>query len=169
MVCCYTHPRQFVTRPAARVGLPLRSSLVVLFSLAYAVVRLVLEVLIVHGRTNAGFRAEVLALRHQLRVLERHWQPRDPAPLASGAGPSEMGRLPETTAPSSAHSKERAPPTHPPPGWREHKVGLSPHSGRDLQARPPLLPLDRPQSAPSPRLTPSTSPRPAHLARIRSP
>jgi hypothetical protein len=40
----------------------------VLFSLAYAVVRLVLEVLIVHGRANAGLRAEVLAVRHQLRV-----------------------------------------------------------------------------------------------------
>jgi hypothetical protein len=70
-VCRYTHARQFVTRAAAGVEPPLRSSPVVLFSLAYAVVRLVLEALIVHGRANAGLRAEVLALRHQLRVLER--------------------------------------------------------------------------------------------------
>jgi hypothetical protein len=46
-LCRFTHPAQFVTRAAARVGLPLRSSRVVLFSLAYAVVRLVLEALIV--------------------------------------------------------------------------------------------------------------------------
>jgi hypothetical protein len=42
----------------------------VLYSLAYAVVRLLLEVLIVRGRSNAKLPAEVLALRHQLRVLE---------------------------------------------------------------------------------------------------
>jgi putative transposase len=64
------------------LSLPLRSSPVVLFSLAYAVVRLVLEALIVQGRANAGLRAEVLALRHQLRVMERQtgrprWQPCD--------------------------------------------------------------------------------------------
>ncbi len=74
--------RQFVTGAAASVEPPLRSSPVVLFSLAYAVVRLVLEALIVHGRANAELRAEVLALRHQLRVLERQagrprWQPCD--------------------------------------------------------------------------------------------
>ncbi len=59
-----------------------------LFSLAYAVVRLVLEVLIVQGRPNAELRAKVLALRHQLRVLERQagrprWQPCDRLLLAA--------------------------------------------------------------------------------------
>ena len=100
-----------------------------------------------------GLRAEVLALRHQLRVLERQsgrprWQPCDRLLLAAisriltrpawrsllpgpetllrwhrGAGPSEMGRLSETTAPPSVNSKQRAPQTHPPPGWRELEVG----------------------------------------------
>jgi putative transposase len=87
-VCRYTHARQFVTGATAGVEPPLRSSPVVLFSLAYAVVRLVLEALIVHGRANAELRAEVLALRHQLRVLERQagrprWQPCDRLLLAA--------------------------------------------------------------------------------------
>jgi putative transposase len=37
----------------------------------YVVVRLMLEALIVRGRSEARLRAEVLALRHQLGVLER--------------------------------------------------------------------------------------------------
>ena len=41
-----------------------------LFSLAYAVVRFLLETLAIHARPNARLRAEVFALRHQLRVLE---------------------------------------------------------------------------------------------------
>jgi hypothetical protein len=44
-LCRYTDARQFVTRAAAGVEPPLRSSPVVLFSLAYAVIRLVLEAL----------------------------------------------------------------------------------------------------------------------------
>jgi putative transposase len=60
----------------------------VLYSLTYAVVRLLLEVLIVRGRPNAKLSAEVLALRHQLRVLERQvarprWQPTDRLLLAA--------------------------------------------------------------------------------------
>jgi hypothetical protein len=43
----------------------------VLYSFLYAVVRLLLEILIVRGQPDAGLRAEVLALCHQLRVLER--------------------------------------------------------------------------------------------------
>ena len=58
------------------------------YFLAYAVVRLLLEVLIVRGRPNANLHAEVLALRHQLRVLERQvarprWQPTDRLLLAA--------------------------------------------------------------------------------------
>ncbi len=59
-----------------------------LYSLTYAVVRLLLEVLIVRGRPNAKLSAEVLALRHQLRVLERQlarprWQTTDRLLLAA--------------------------------------------------------------------------------------
>ena len=60
----------------------LRSSPVVLFSLVYAVIRLVLQALIVRGRATGELRAQVLAFRHQLQVLERQagrpgWQPYD--------------------------------------------------------------------------------------------
>lgn len=60
----------------------------VLFSLLYAVVHLLLEILIVRGRSTARLEAEVLALRHQLRVLERQvgrprWQPADRLLLAA--------------------------------------------------------------------------------------
>ena len=88
-----------------------------LFALLYAAVHLLLEILIVHSRSKARLEAEVLALRHQLRVLDRQvgpprWQPADrlllaaisrvlprpdwqsllpsphAAPLAQGAGPA---------------------------------------------------------------------------------
>ncbi len=59
-----------------------------LFSLLYAVVHLLLEILIVRSRSTARLEAEVLALRHQLRVLERQvgrprWQPADRLLLAA--------------------------------------------------------------------------------------
>jgi len=41
----------------------------VLYSLLSVVVRLLLEVLIVRGRSEARLRADVLALRHQLGAL----------------------------------------------------------------------------------------------------
>ena len=43
----------------------------VLYSVLYVVVRFLLEVLIVRGQSQAKLRAEVLALGHQLAVLER--------------------------------------------------------------------------------------------------
>jgi putative transposase len=60
----------------------------VLYSLLYVVVRFLLEALIVRGRSEARLRAEVLALRHQLAVLERQvgrprWQPSDRLVLAA--------------------------------------------------------------------------------------
>jgi len=60
----------------------------VLYSLLYVVVRFLIEVLIVRGRSEARLRAEVLALRHQLAVLERQvgrprWQPSDRLVLAA--------------------------------------------------------------------------------------
>ena len=59
-----------------------------LYSVLYVVVRFLLEVLIVRGRSQAKLRAEVLALRHQLAVLERQvgrpcWQPSDRLVLAA--------------------------------------------------------------------------------------
>ena len=53
-----------------------------LLSLLYAVVRFLLEILLVRTSSEARLRAEVLALRHQLRVLERQvkrpqWRPSD--------------------------------------------------------------------------------------------
>ncbi len=51
-MCRFTHPRQVVTGQRRGLSLHLRSISDVLFSLAYALVRLVLEVLIVHGRVR---------------------------------------------------------------------------------------------------------------------
>ena len=53
-----------------------------LYSLLYDLLRLLIEILIVRGRGDARLRAEVLALRHQLGVLERQvvrplWRPDD--------------------------------------------------------------------------------------------
>lgn len=85
-----------------------------LYSILYAFARLLIDALIHRDRSDARLRAEVLALRHQLRVLERQTsgslaatdrptagrdqprpaqavvaivagQPGDAAPLASGA------------------------------------------------------------------------------------
>jgi putative transposase len=56
--------------------------------LFYAVVRLLMEVLIGSGQSEARLRAEILALRHRLRVLKRQvrrprWQPADRLLLAA--------------------------------------------------------------------------------------
>src|SRR5262250_3366136 len=56
--------------PQDPVG-PCDTSAVVLYSFLYVVVRFLLETLIVRSRSEARLRAEVLALRHQLAVLER--------------------------------------------------------------------------------------------------
>jgi hypothetical protein len=199
VACAVTHMR-VSSSPGQRrvVETPLRSSPVVLLSLAYAVVCLVLEALIIQGRGNGQLRAEVLALRHQLRVLERRagrprWQPCDrlllvaisrvltrPAWRSLLPSPETLLRWHRELVHQKWAAYRRRPRRHRPmPRSELHqlilrlagelKVGLSPHSGRAPQARPPLLSLDRPQSAPSPRLTASASPRPAQLARIRSP
>jgi putative transposase len=60
----------------------------VLFALAYTVVRVLLEALIVGRKPDAKLQAEVLALRRQLRVLERQvsrprWHPSDRLLLAA--------------------------------------------------------------------------------------
>ena len=53
-----------------------------LYSFLYDLLRLMIEILIVRSRGDAELRAEVLALRHQLGVLERQigrprWLPSD--------------------------------------------------------------------------------------------
>src|SRR5215831_9526730 len=58
-----------------------------LLSLAYTLVRFLAELCLARIRSDAQLRAEVLALRHQLRVLERklgrpRWQPGDRLLLA---------------------------------------------------------------------------------------
>ncbi len=59
-----------------------------LYSLLYDLLRLLIEILIVRGRGDAQLRAEVLALRHRLGVLERQvgrprWQANDRLLLAA--------------------------------------------------------------------------------------
>ena len=61
---------------------------IVLFSVLYDLLRLLIEILIVRGCGDAKLRTEVLALRHQLGVLERQvgrprWQPADRLLLAA--------------------------------------------------------------------------------------
>ena len=61
---------------------------ILLYSLLYNLLRVLIEILIVRGRDDGQLRAEVLALRHQLGVLERQvgrprWQPTDRLLLAA--------------------------------------------------------------------------------------
>ena len=58
-----------------------------LLSLAYSLTRFLADLCLVRIRSDAQLRAEVLALRHQLRVLERklgspRWKPGDRLVLA---------------------------------------------------------------------------------------
>jgi hypothetical protein len=60
----------------------------VLFSPLYDLLRLLIEIFVVRGRGDARLRTEVLALRHQLGVLERQvgrprWRPADRLLLAA--------------------------------------------------------------------------------------
>jgi hypothetical protein len=59
-----------------------------LLSLAYSFARFLTDLCLVRIRSDAQLRAEVLALRHQLRILERklgkpRWKPGDRLLLAS--------------------------------------------------------------------------------------
>ena len=59
-----------------------------LASLLYSIVRLLVDLLSIRDREQAELQAEVLALRHQLRVLQRQvrrprWRPGDRMVLAS--------------------------------------------------------------------------------------
>ena len=62
-----------------------------LLGLTYQLVRFIADLIIVRTHSDTQLRAEVLALRHQLRVLERKlgepaWQPGDRILLAPSAG-----------------------------------------------------------------------------------
>ena len=65
-----------------------------LLGLTYQLMRFISDLVLVHARSDAQLRAEVLALRHQLRVLERKvgkpaWQPaRSPGWLYRPARPA---------------------------------------------------------------------------------
>ena len=59
-----------------------------LVAAVYALVRILLDLVTILGRDRVADRAELLALRQQVRVLERqikrvHWQPTDRLVLAS--------------------------------------------------------------------------------------
>jgi putative transposase len=67
-----------------------------LLALLYSLLRLLLDVLLVRGHSEASLQSEVLLLRHQLRVLQRQarrprWQPGDRLLLAALSR-----RLPQT-------------------------------------------------------------------------
>jgi hypothetical protein len=66
----------------------------VLYSLLYAFAHFMIDALIYRDRSNASLQAEVLALRHQLPVLERQtsrpgWQPTDRLLLADQRRPAQ--------------------------------------------------------------------------------
>lgn len=54
---------------------------IVLYSLLYDLLRLLIEILIVRGHSDAQLHAEVLALRHEREVLERQSGARTGNPL----------------------------------------------------------------------------------------
>ena len=61
-----------------------------LLGLAYQLTRFLTDLVLVHTGSDAQLRAEVLALRHQLRVLERKvgkpaWQPGAGHALSGGS------------------------------------------------------------------------------------
>ena len=61
---------------------PLSCVLAMSFALLYAAVRFLLDALLISRRSESRLQAEVLALRHQLRVFQRQvrrprWQPAD--------------------------------------------------------------------------------------------
>ncbi len=71
-----------------------------LASLLYPIVRLLVDLLSVRDREQAELQAEVLALRHQLRVLQRRYADRGGVSAivwfwrrSSNGFPSDAGRL----------------------------------------------------------------------------
>ena len=64
-----------------------------LLGLTYQLMRFITDLVLVRTRSDAQLRAEVLALRHQLRVLERKvgkptWQPVDRILLGGPQSPA---------------------------------------------------------------------------------
>jgi putative transposase len=155
-------------------------------SLAYAVVRLLLEILIVRGHSHAPLRAKILALRHQLRVLERRarrprWQPADRILLAAASRilprPTWLSLLPRPETLLRWHRdlvrgkwaafRQRPPRQRSAPTELHQLIlrlarenprwGYRRIQGRTAGTRPPLLPHHRPQG-PRPPPPPPGSP-----------
>jgi hypothetical protein len=146
-----------------------------LASLLYSIARLLVDLLSVRDREQAELQAEVLALRHQLRVLQRQvrrprWHPgdrlvlatiierllkrrwsgpisqsRDDPALASRARAPQVGRLRQAPTPSSAGDGPRGHRPDPQVGSREPKVGVPPDPGRATEAGTPVFTRDCPQ------------------------
>jgi len=146
-----------------------------LASLLYSIVRLLVDLLSIRDREQAELQAEVLALRHQLRVLQRQvrrprWRSGDRMVLAS-----LIERIPKRRWSALVPSPEtilrwhrelvrrkwaafgkrpsRVRPAMDPDvrrpdrqvGPREPKVGVPPDSGRAAQAGTPVFTRDCPQ------------------------
>ena len=105
-----------------------------LASLLYALARLVVELLSVRGAEDAALRAEVLALRRQVQVLERRikrirWAPGDRMMLAA-LNP----RLPKASWPGLLVKPETV------LGWHRELIRRrwAAYTGRPRRGRPPL-------------------------------
>ena len=101
-----------------------------LYRLLYDLLRLLIEILIVRGRGDAQLRAEVLALRHQLGVLERQvgrprWQPTDRLLLAA------INSLVQSTKRRVPRLQDRqALSRHDPSDRRQARFGFRPGYGK---------------------------------------
>jgi len=86
-LCRYTRCVNSISGPAtsgSHVADPpaLSCCIAMSFALLYAVIRFILEALLTRRQSRVRLQAKVLALRHQLRVLQRQvgrprWQPTD--------------------------------------------------------------------------------------------
>ena len=143
-----------------------------LASLLYSIVRLLVDLLSIRDREQAELQTEVLALWHQLRVLQRQvrrprWRPGDRMILAttmerlptrrwSALLPSPetnlrwhrelVGRLRQAPAPIAAGDGPSGRRSDPQVGALEPEVGVPPDPGRATEAGTPVFTRDCSQS-----------------------
>jgi len=129
-------------------------------SLVYLLVRMLLRLLIPDGQGEAAKDLEIVVRRHELNVLRRQVKrphrpsisgrrgsttatdslgpfPRDakdPAPLAPGTGPREVGSLQKASS-GQAAAAGKAAGADPALSKREPEMGLQAHSGGAPKAR----------------------------------